>query len=185
MTVAVPVGSPHQMLGQQEVAPAPSHLLRGPQRQRQRRRNPRRRHTSTRQVNTDHTPKSMVIAEVNIIQLVLSGMQNRTFGTYLAAINRIIISLMGSSHSSKFWSTIWLRPFTLGPLNKQIKIKAKPPPLSHTGRCGWQESKRHRTVLDWKIPLQNRAWFGPVSTRPLCGMVQRAMSFLFGSGLRI
>jgi hypothetical protein len=34
------------------------------------------------------------IAETNRIRLVLFGMQNRTFGPYAAAINRILISLM-------------------------------------------------------------------------------------------
>jgi hypothetical protein len=34
------------------------------------------------------------ITETNMIQLVLSGMQNRTFSPCLAAMNRILISLM-------------------------------------------------------------------------------------------
>jgi hypothetical protein len=35
-------------------------------------------------------------AKTNRIQLVLYGMQNRTFGPYLAVINRILISLLAS-----------------------------------------------------------------------------------------
>jgi hypothetical protein len=34
------------------------------------------------------TPATFSIADINRVQLVLSGMQNRTFGPYLAAINR-------------------------------------------------------------------------------------------------
>jgi hypothetical protein len=37
-----------------------------------------------------------VITETNRMHLVLFGMQNRTFGPYLAAINRTLISVMSA-----------------------------------------------------------------------------------------
>jgi hypothetical protein len=39
----------------------------------------------------------LLISETNRIQLVLSGMQNRTSDPYLAVINRILISVMFSA----------------------------------------------------------------------------------------
>jgi hypothetical protein len=40
------------------------------------------------------------ISETNRMHLVLFGIQKRTFGPYLAANNRILISVMPSGHSA-------------------------------------------------------------------------------------
>jgi hypothetical protein len=49
----------------------------------------------------EHTRAKGIITETNRMQFVLSGMHTRTSGPYLAAINRILISLMADAEAPR------------------------------------------------------------------------------------
>jgi hypothetical protein len=75
------------------------------------------KHTTTRRSIVSVAWASPRALFINTIHLVLFGMKNRTFDPYLAAIDRILISLVGSQKLSRT-TPGWLVPEGLNPRSR-------------------------------------------------------------------
>jgi hypothetical protein len=96
------------------------------------------------------------ITETNKIQLVLFGMQNRTFGPYLAANNRILISLMQRSRGLLLVepprvTRTWISQLQLWPLHEKgvgRSRRVQDPPRQRQGGHTRNALHVHDAALD-------------------------------------